>query len=154
MEVRETTLTFSVARGSGPMVANRTIVFARPVDKAVAAVRGYQVGFAGEDHHVGLLEVALDTAIDNINTQRGQLGAQQNRMESALRSIQIQRENLSASESRIPATPIWRSSFFLPGNGIVCAMPTVCLASENPSPPSTGQSSALKVSSGFVQSPA
>ena len=36
MEVRETTLTFSVARGSGPMVANRTIVFARPVDKAVA----------------------------------------------------------------------------------------------------------------------
>ncbi len=45
--------------------------------------------------------VAIDSAIDQVNTQRGQLGAQQNRMESALRSIQIQRENLSASESRI-----------------------------------------------------
>ena len=45
--------------------------------------------------------VAIDSAIDIVNTQRGQLGAQQNRMESALRSIQIQRENLSASESRI-----------------------------------------------------
>ena len=44
---------------------------------------------------------AVDNAIDIVNTQRGQLGAQQNRMESALRSIQIQRENLSASESRI-----------------------------------------------------
>jgi len=43
----------------------------------------------------------IDVAIDQVNTQRGQLGAQQNRMESALRSIQIQRENLSASESRI-----------------------------------------------------
>lgn len=43
----------------------------------------------------------IDTAIDSVNTLRGQLGAQQNRMESALRSIQIQRENLSASESRI-----------------------------------------------------
>lgn len=43
----------------------------------------------------------IDLAIDQVNTQRGQLGAQQNRMESALRSIQIQRENLSASESRI-----------------------------------------------------
>ena len=75
MEVRETTLTFSVARGSGPMVANRTIVFPRPVDKAVAAVRGYQVGFAGEDHHVGLLEVAVDTAIDNNTvTVNGRLG--------------------------------------------------------------------------------
>jgi hypothetical protein len=75
MEVRETTLTFSVARGTGPMVANRTIVFPRPVDKAVAAVRGYQVGFAGEDHHVGLLEVAVDTAIDNNTvTVNGRLG--------------------------------------------------------------------------------
>ena len=75
MEVRETTLTFSVARGSGPIAANRTIVFPRQVDKAVAAVRGYQVGFAGEDHHVGLLEVAVDTAIDqNTVTVNGRLG--------------------------------------------------------------------------------
>ncbi|MDQ4052424.1 MAG: hypothetical protein M3237_06955 [Actinomycetota bacterium] len=75
MEVRETTLTFSVARGSGPMTANRTLVFPREVDDAVAAVRGYQVGFAGDDHHVGLLEVALDTAVDqNTVTVNGRLG--------------------------------------------------------------------------------
>jgi len=75
MEIRETTLSFPVARGSGPMTANRTLVFPRPVDRAVAAVRGYQIGFAGEDHHVGLLEVAVDTAIDqNTVTINGRLG--------------------------------------------------------------------------------
>ena len=75
MEIRETTLSFPVARGSGPMTANRTIVFPRQVERAAAAVRGYQVGFAGEDHHVGLLEVAVDTAIDqNTVTVNGRLG--------------------------------------------------------------------------------
>lgn len=75
MYLRETTLTFSVARGSGPMTANGTLVYPREVDKAVAAVRGYQVGFAGEDHHVGLLEVAVDTTINqNTVTVTGRLG--------------------------------------------------------------------------------
>ena len=75
MEIRETSLSFPVARGSGPMAANRTIVFPRQVVSAVAAVRGYQVGFSGDDHHVGLLEVALDTAVDqNTVTVAGRLG--------------------------------------------------------------------------------
>lgn len=75
MEIRETTLSFAVARGSGPMSANRTIVFPRQVVRAVAAIRGYQIGFSGDDHHVGLLEVALDTAVDqNTVTVDGRLG--------------------------------------------------------------------------------
>ena len=57
------------------MTANRALVFPRQVDKAVAAVRGDQVGFAGEDHLVGLLEVAVDTAVDqNTVTVNGRLG--------------------------------------------------------------------------------
>ena len=43
----------------------------------------------------------LDAAISFTNTSRGDLGAQQNRMESTLRSIMNARENLSAAESRI-----------------------------------------------------
>lgn len=75
MDLRETTLTFSVGRGSGPMTANRTLVYPRQDARAVAAVRGYQVGFAGEDHHVGHLEVALDTSVDqNTVTVNGRLG--------------------------------------------------------------------------------
>lgn len=75
MEIRETTLSFPVARGSGPMTANRTLVFPREVVRAVAAVRGYQIGYAGDDHHVGLLELGLDTAVDhNTVTVNGRLG--------------------------------------------------------------------------------
>jgi flagellin len=43
----------------------------------------------------------VDTAIDTLNTARGQLGASQNRLNSAYTSILNARENLSAAESRI-----------------------------------------------------
>ncbi|MBI5362981.1 MAG: flagellin FliC [Planctomycetes bacterium] len=43
----------------------------------------------------------IDTAIDTLNTARGNLGASQNRLTSAFSSIQNARENLSAAESRI-----------------------------------------------------
>jgi hypothetical protein len=76
MEIRETTLSFPVVRGSGPSIASATVVFPREVVGAVAAVRGYQIGFAGEDHHIGLLEVALDTTTDlNAVTIQGRLGS-------------------------------------------------------------------------------
>lgn len=74
MEIRETSLSFPVARGSGPMRASRAIVFPREVVRAVAGLRGYQVGFSGEDHHVGLLEVALESVIEqNVVTVNGRL---------------------------------------------------------------------------------
>jgi flagellin len=44
---------------------------------------------------------ALDTAIDDVSTGRGVLGAGTNRMNSAIASIATARENLAASESRI-----------------------------------------------------
>jgi len=44
---------------------------------------------------------ALDTAVDDISTARGVLGAGQNRMTSAIASISTARENLAAAESRI-----------------------------------------------------
>lgn len=63
MTIRETSISFPTVRGSGPQTANATIVFPRNVTKAVAAIRGYQVGFAGDDHHVGILQVELATTI-------------------------------------------------------------------------------------------
>src|SRR5688572_27053866 len=44
---------------------------------------------------------ALDTAVDTISSNRGTLGASQNRMTSAIASIATARENLAAAESRI-----------------------------------------------------
>jgi len=44
---------------------------------------------------------AIDSALDQINSGRGDLGAIQNRFESVVASSQITSENLSASKSRI-----------------------------------------------------
>jgi len=75
MEIRETSISFPVVRGSGPQRASSTVIFPRDVTKAVAAVRGYQIGFVGDDHHVGLLEVDLDTQVNaNVVEVDGTLG--------------------------------------------------------------------------------
>jgi hypothetical protein len=75
MEIRETSLSFPVTRGSGPRTASATLVFPRQVNNAVASIRGYQVGFVGDDHHVGLLQVELETQINaNVVIVNGRLG--------------------------------------------------------------------------------
>lgn len=75
MEIRETTLSFPAIRGSGPQLANATVVYPREVVDAVAGIRGYQVGFSGEDHHVGLMEIDLSTeTLGSTVTVRGRLG--------------------------------------------------------------------------------
>jgi flagellin len=43
----------------------------------------------------------LDGAIEDVNAQRGTLGASQNRLESVVKSLSVAVENLSAAESRI-----------------------------------------------------
>lgn len=75
MPIRETSINFPITRGSGPRVRSATLVYPRQVTKAVAAIRGYQIGFHGEDHHVGILQVELDTAINaNVVVVTGRLG--------------------------------------------------------------------------------
>jgi hypothetical protein len=74
MQIRETTLLFPLIRGSGPQLATQTLLFPREVTSAVAVLRGYQIGFGGKDHEVGLLEVALETSINqNSVTVEGRL---------------------------------------------------------------------------------
>ena len=44
---------------------------------------------------------ALDAAITTVSTERGKLGATQNRFESVINNLQVTTENLVSSESRI-----------------------------------------------------
>ncbi len=75
MEIRETSLSFPVTRGSGPRTASATLVFPRQVNNAAAVICGYQVGFVGDDHHVGILQIELETQINaNVVIVNGRLG--------------------------------------------------------------------------------
>jgi flagellin len=62
---------------------------------------------------------ALDSAIDDLNTTRGGLGAVQNRLQSTIASIAVARENLSAAESRIRDVDVASESADLTRNSIM-----------------------------------
>src|ERR1700685_4038285 len=77
MELRAGSLDFSQPlSGSGPRTASTTIVFPRAVNTAVAGLNGYFAEFSGQnDHNFGLLEVKLDTTInENTVTVNGTFG--------------------------------------------------------------------------------
>jgi hypothetical protein len=62
VEVRTGSLFFPALRGSGPRAATQAVIFPREVTHAIAGLSGYSAGFSGNDHHLGQLDVRLDTA--------------------------------------------------------------------------------------------
>ncbi len=77
---------------------------------------------------------ALDTAIGSVNTARGSLGADQNRLQSAYASIQNVSENLSAAESRIRDVDVAWETADLTRNSILQQAATSVLAQANTQP--------------------
>jgi len=70
------------------------------VNAISAAGLGITGATADVDAATGTLG-AIDTAITTVSTQRGSLGATQNRLESTVRNLSVTSENLAAAESRI-----------------------------------------------------
>lgn len=77
---------------------------------------------------------AIDTAVTSVNTARGQLGADQNRLSSAFRSVQSVRENLSAAESRIRDVDVAMETADLTRNSILQQAATSILSQANTQP--------------------
>jgi flagellin len=65
------------------------------VGNGAAALTYSDAGFATQ------LKDAVDTAINDVATQRGQIGSYQNRFEASIRNFEATAENLQAAESRI-----------------------------------------------------
>ncbi len=76
----------------------------------------------------------IDSAIDSVNTTRGTLGAQQNRLGSTLRSLANVRENTSAAESRIRDVDVAMETADLTRNSILQQAATSILAQANQQP--------------------
>ena len=76
MDIRTTSLYFQFSRGSGPKTAEKSEVFPREVERAVAGIAGYSAGFSRDkDHELGILQVQLaTTVIGNIVTVTGTFG--------------------------------------------------------------------------------
>lgn len=76
----------------------------------------------------------VDQALMRVNSQRSDLGAMQNRLESASRSIMTGAENLQASESRIRDTDMARTSSTHARNQVMMQAATAMLAQANQQP--------------------
>ena len=76
----------------------------------------------------------LDTAIDSVNSARGTLGAQQNRLASPLRTLANVRENTSAAESRIRDVDVAMETADLTRNSILQQASTSILSQANAQP--------------------
>ena len=73
----------------------------------------------------------IDTAISNVNRNRANLGALQNRMQSTTRNLDIQIENMQAANSQIRDTDIAKDSAELAKANIVTQAATSVLAQAN-----------------------
>ena len=76
----------------------------------------------------------IDGAVEDVNAQRGELGATQNRLESVVRSLGVTVENLSAAESRIRDADIAALSSMLVSSQILQQAGISVLSQANATP--------------------
>ncbi|MCY1716628.1 flagellin [Microbacterium sp. SL62] len=76
---------------------------------------------------------AIDTAINEVSSQRAGLGAAQNRFESTINSLQVSAENLSAAKSRIVDTDMAAEMVKYTASNILAQAGTAMLAQANQS---------------------
>ncbi len=84
--------------------------------------------------HANSAITALDGALSKIDTQRGELGAKQNRLEATISNLQNVSENLSAARSRIRDADIAQETSNLTKNNILQQAGVSVLSQANQAP--------------------
>lgn len=107
---------------------------------SIAAVSSSTLGINGldvtTDAGAAAAIAAFDNAISSVSTQRGALGAVQNRFESMINNLQVTTENLVASESRIRDTDMASEMTNFTKSQILSQAGTAMLAQANQVPQS------------------
>ena len=86
---------------SGLAIVDNGFVAPTFVAATAAAGKGIDAIDITTDKNAWIAIKKLDSALDQVNSSRGTLGAIQSRFESAVANIQIQAENTSAARGRI-----------------------------------------------------
>ena len=92
------------------------------------------ISLTGTDAAISATIAALDSAISTVSTQRGSIGALQNRFESMISNLQVTTENLAASESRIRDTDMAAEMVEFTKNQVLSQAGTAMLAQANQIP--------------------
>ena len=100
----------------------------------IAALGLTTISLTGSDAAISATIAALDSAVNTISTQRGSIGALQNRFESMIQNLQVTTENLAASESRIRDTDMAAEMVEFTKNQVLSQAGTAMLAQANQIP--------------------
>jgi len=110
------------------------------ISVSLASVTGTQLGMNDESLSTSTgaqkAIAAIDVAIQTINTQRGTLGATQNRLEMTISNLGSMRENLQAADSRIRDVDVAEETAAMSRNQILSQAGTSVLAQANQLPQS------------------
>jgi flagellin len=124
---QNTVISFKVGANDGETIGVATISLGSIVTPSV-----FQLGSATDIQE-------LDTAIDQISSQRAAFGAVQNRFEHSLANIAIYQENLVAAESRIRDVDMAAETVEMTKQQILSQAGTAMLAQANQLPQSVLQ---------------
>lgn len=81
----------------------------------------------------------IKTAINTVSTQRGQLGALQNRLEHTINNLGVTTENITAAESRIRDVDMAKEMMTFTKNSVLQQSAQAMLAQANQQPQSVLQ---------------
>jgi flagellin len=118
----------SLLGGLGANAVNDVAVFGVNSDKAVSSV-----DISSRSGAVEALDV-IDLALEDVSSQRADLGALQNRLESTINNLSTTSENLSASRSRILDADFASETAQLSRNQIIQQAGVSILAQANQQP--------------------
>ena len=117
------TVTFQVGANDGEQIAAALVSLGSQVGSTYFALTT-----------TGTTDISkIDTAIDNVSSQRAALGAVQNRLQYSLDNVGIYQENLVAAESRIRDVDMAEETVTLTKNQILAQAGTAMLSQANQS---------------------
>jgi flagellin len=119
---------FELAGNSGTQLGFNTGVYGVNSDKSVESIN-----ISSRDGAVEALDV-IDLALEDVSSQRADLGALQNRLESTINNLSTTSENLSASRSRILDADFAAETAQLSRNQIIQQAGVSILAQANQQP--------------------
>ncbi len=98
------------------------------------AINAVDISTTGGNNGASKAIKTIKDAIDTVSTQRGNLGAMQNRLEHTINNLDVANENITAAEARIRDTDMAREMMAYTKNNILTQSAQAMLAQANQVP--------------------
>ncbi|MEZ5966911.1 MAG: flagellin [Planctomycetota bacterium] len=130
LDASSTTVSFQIGFGTSSGIDSLNLTLSAALATTLT-LNSLDIGATGD---TSVAIGAIDTAINQVSSMRGSLGAAQNRLNSTINNLGVQVENLSAAESRIRDVDVAYETAQLTRNSILQQASISILAQTNAQP--------------------